>query len=92
MYREKNPLPDELAHLAPFPHLNPEFPLKSGIEPGTDRSFRVVSLPQQDGSYVASIVEAPVILFVTDPAGRQRKRLSVNSCAFLTLMHFSGTR
>ena len=60
--RMKNPVPEEVAHHVPFPQLDPEFPLKSRIEPGTERSFRVISLPQEDGSFVASIVEAPKIL------------------------------
>jgi predicted RNase H-like HicB family nuclease len=60
--RLKNPLPDRLAHHAPFPHLHPEFPLKPRIEPKSARPYRIMSLPQQDGSFVASIVEAPEIL------------------------------
>lgn len=60
--RLKNPVPTELAHHAPFPQLHPDFPLKPRIEPGTNRSFQVISLPQRDGSFVASIVEAPEIV------------------------------
>ena len=60
--RLKNPVPEALAHHAPFPHLHPEFPLKTRIEPRTERRFQIVSLPQKDGSFVASIVEAPQIL------------------------------
>jgi predicted RNase H-like HicB family nuclease len=60
--RLKNPVPDRLAHHAPFPHLHPEFPLKPKIEHKTARSFQIVSLPQKDGSFVASVVEAPQIL------------------------------
>lgn len=60
--RLKNPVPDQLAHHAPFPHLNPEFPLKPRIERDSARPFQVISLPQQDGSFVASVVEAPEIL------------------------------
>ena len=60
--RLKNPVPNQLAHQAPFPHLQAEFPLKPRIEPKTARSFQIVSLPQADGSFVASVVEAPEIL------------------------------
>jgi len=60
--RLKNPVPDQLAHHAPFPHLNPEFPLKPRIERDSARHFQTISLPQQDGSFVASVVEAPEIL------------------------------
>lgn len=60
--RLKNPVPAELAHHAPFPSLDPDVPLKPRLEPGTNRPFRVISLPQKDGSFVASVVEAPEIL------------------------------
>lgn len=60
--RLKNPIPHELARHAPLPHLNSEFPLKPRIERKTARPFQIVSLPQQDGSYVASVLEAPEIL------------------------------
>jgi predicted RNase H-like HicB family nuclease len=60
--RLKNPVPDQLAHHAPFPHLNPEYPLKPRIESDSARPFQIISLPQQDGSFVASVVEAPEIL------------------------------
>ena len=60
--RFKNPVPNQLAHHAPFPHLHPEFPLKPRIERSTARPFQIVSLPQRDGSFVASVVEAPEIL------------------------------
>jgi predicted RNase H-like HicB family nuclease len=58
----KNPVSDQLAHMAPYPHLSPDFPLKPRIEPRTAREFQIVCLPQEDGSFVASVVEAPEIL------------------------------
>ena len=60
--RLKNPVPDQLAHHAPFPHLHPEFPVKPRIERESARSFQTVSLLQKDGSFVASVIEAPEIL------------------------------
>lgn len=60
--RVKNPIPHQLARYAPFPHLTAEFPLKPRIERKTARPFQIISLPQQDGSFVASVVEAPEIL------------------------------
>lgn len=60
--RLKNPVPDHLAHHAPFPHLQPDFPLKPKIERKTNRTFQIICLPQEDGSFVASVVEAPQIL------------------------------
>ncbi|MBS1873957.1 MAG: hypothetical protein JSU00_12150 [Acidobacteria bacterium] len=60
--RFKNPVPRHLARHAPFPQLHTEQPLKSRIEPETARRFQVVSLRQADGSFVASVVEAPEIL------------------------------
>jgi predicted RNase H-like HicB family nuclease len=51
-----------LAHHAPLRHLRPEFPLKLKVEPRTAREFQIISLPQEDGSFVASVVEAPEIL------------------------------
>jgi hypothetical protein len=59
--RLTNPVPASLAHLAPFSQSHPEFPLKSRIEPKTGRTFQVISLPQKDGSFVASVLEAPTI-------------------------------
>ena len=60
--RLKNPVPNQLAHHAPFPHSHPEFPLKPRMEAKTARHFQIISLPQKDGSFVASVVEAPEIL------------------------------
>ena len=60
--RLKNPVPAHLPHHFPVPHLAPNSPWKPRIHPPTQRRFHLVSLPQQDGSYVASIVEAPNIL------------------------------
>src|SRR5260370_308347 len=62
LLRLKSPAPDHLAHHAPFPQMHPDFPLKPKVEPKTDRTFQIMSLPQKDGSYVASVVEAPGIL------------------------------
>jgi predicted RNase H-like HicB family nuclease len=59
--RLKNRIPENLVHHAPFPYLHPEFPLKSKVERGTGRQFQVISLPQKDGSFVASVLEAPTI-------------------------------
>ncbi|HEY6389721.1 MAG TPA: type II toxin-antitoxin system HicB family antitoxin [Bryobacteraceae bacterium] len=60
--RLKNSVSDQLTHHAPFPHLHPEFPLKPRIERKSSRPFRIISLPQEDGSFVASVVEAPEIV------------------------------
>ena len=60
--RLKNPVPERLAHHGPFPHLGSDFPLKPKIERKTARRFQIISLPQENGSFVASIVEAPEIL------------------------------
>lgn len=60
--RLKNPVPAQLSHHAPLRHLGPEFPLKWKVEPRTSREFQIISLPQKDGSFVASVVEAPEIL------------------------------
>jgi predicted RNase H-like HicB family nuclease len=58
----KNPVAPELQHHAPFPHLNPDYPLKSRIEAKTGRRFQILSLPERGGSFVASVAEAPKIL------------------------------
>ncbi len=60
--RLKNPVPERLAHHAPLRHLHPQFPLKWKVQPQTGREFQILSLPQKDGSFVASVVEAPEIL------------------------------
>ena len=49
--RSKNPGPERLTH-----------PLKPRIERKTARRFQTVCLPQKDGSFVASVVEAPEIV------------------------------
>jgi predicted RNase H-like HicB family nuclease len=56
-----NPVPAHLAHHQPFPQLRPEYPLKPRVETKTGRRFQVISLPQKDGSFVASVLEAPAI-------------------------------
>lgn len=48
--RLKNPVPAHLAHMQ----------LK--VESRTARKFQIISLPQKDGSFVASVLEAPEIL------------------------------
>lgn len=60
--RHKNPVPEHLAHHQPFPFLAPEYPLKPRVSRPTNRRFQIVSLPQKDGSFVASVVEAPEII------------------------------
>jgi hypothetical protein len=73
--RLKNPVPDQLAHHAPFQHLRPEFPLKPRIERKTARPFQIVSLPQENGSFVASVVEArdPGLRPFAEDRGRQSR-------------------
>jgi len=60
--RLKNPIPSRLTHHRPFRHLSPDSPLKPRVQTRTARQFQVMSLPQKDGSYVASVVEAPEIV------------------------------
>jgi len=60
--RLKNPVPKGMAHHAPFPFLHPGYPLKPRIERKTARRFQTISLRQKDGSFVASVLEAPKIL------------------------------
>src|ERR1035438_7919145 len=60
-HRLTNPVPESLARHLPFPQLHPESPLKPRIELETGREFQVLSLPQKDGSFVASVLEAPTI-------------------------------
>ena len=60
--RLKNPVPAHLPQHFPSSHLAPNSPWKPCLHPPTQRRFHVVSLPQKDGSYVASVVEAPNIL------------------------------
>jgi hypothetical protein len=59
--RLMNPVPENLAHHPPIPQSHPEFPLKPRIAPKTGRAFQVISLPPKDGSFVASVLEAPAI-------------------------------
>ena len=58
----KNPVPAQIAHHYPFSHLRPDFPLKQRFHAPTNRRFNLISLPQRDGSYVASVVEQPSII------------------------------
>lgn len=59
--RLKNPVTVPLAHRS-LPHVAPNSPLKPKIHVATNRRFNVVSLPERDGSYVASVLEGPDIL------------------------------
>jgi predicted RNase H-like HicB family nuclease len=59
--RLKNPVPERIAHHAPF-RLAPDYPLKPRVHGPSNRQFQVISLPQRDGSFVASVVEAPKIV------------------------------
>lgn len=70
-----NPVPAHLAHHQPFPQLRPEYPLKPRVETKTGRRFQVISLPQKDGSFVASVLEAPAIRVYNHPAKRPKRRL-----------------
>jgi len=60
--RLKNPVSARVAHHRSSPFLSPDFPLKPRIHKLTERRFQIMSLPQRDGSYVASILEAPEIV------------------------------
>jgi predicted RNase H-like HicB family nuclease len=60
--RLKNPVPERLAHHAPFPFLAHDHPVKPRIHRPTHRRFQIISLPQKDGSFVASVAEAPGII------------------------------
>lgn len=60
--RLKTPVSARLSHHRPFPFLSPDFPLKPRVHKLTERRFQIMSLPQRDGSYVASILEAPEIV------------------------------
>lgn len=60
--RHKNPVPEHLARHHPFSLLTSDYPLKPRVSRPTNRRFQIVSLPQRDGSFVASVVEAPEIV------------------------------
>ena len=74
--RFKNPVPLRLAHHHPFSHQAPDSPWKPRIHVPTKRMFHVVSLPQKDGSYVASVVEAPGILVYDESRETAEKKAS----------------
>jgi predicted RNase H-like HicB family nuclease len=74
--RLKNPVPLRLAHHYPFSQQAPDSPWKPRIHVPTNRMFHVVSLPQKDGSYVASVVEAPGILVYDESRETAEKKAS----------------
>ena len=74
--RLKNPVPLRLAHRYPFSQQAPDSPWKPRIHVPTNRMFHVVSLPQKDGSYVASVVEAPGILVYDESRETAEKKAS----------------
>jgi predicted RNase H-like HicB family nuclease len=74
--RLKNPVPPRLAHHKPFPWLAPDSPWKPRIHAPTNRRFHLVCLPQKDGSYVASVVEAPSILVYDESRETAEKKAS----------------
>lgn len=74
--RLKNPVPKRLTPHTPFPFMRPEFPLKPRIHAPTSREFQIVCLPQKDGSFVASVVEAPKIIVYDKSRKRAEERAS----------------
>ena len=60
--RLKNPVPERISHHRPFPFLRADFPVKPRVHRRTERRWQVLSLPQKDGSFVASVLEAPDIV------------------------------
>jgi predicted RNase H-like HicB family nuclease len=74
--RLKNPVPKRLPHHAPFPFMAKEYPLKPRVHAPTRREFQIVSLPQKDGSFVASVVEAPKIIVYDKSRKRAEERAS----------------
>jgi predicted RNase H-like HicB family nuclease len=52
-----------------------EYPLKPHVHGPSGREFQVVSLPQKDGSFVATVVEAPKIV-VYDKSRRKAEEKS----------------
>jgi predicted RNase H-like HicB family nuclease len=74
--RLKNPVPRRLAHQRPLSYLAPNSPWKPRIHVPTNRKFHVVSLPQRDGSYVASVVEAPGILVYDESRASAEEKAS----------------
>src|ERR1039458_2925666 len=84
--RLKNPVPLRLAHHYPFSQQAPDSPWKPRIHVPTNRMFHVVSLPQKDGSYVASVVEAPGIL-VYDESRETRSEERTSELQSLSLRY-----
>lgn len=60
--RFKNPVPSRLDHHAPFSFMAAEYPLKPRVDRQSKRKYQLLCLRQWDGSFVASVVEAPKIL------------------------------
>src|SRR6266699_621688 len=75
-FRLKNPMPKRLAHHSPFAFMRPEFPLKPRIHAPSSREFQIICLPQKDGSFVASVVEAPKIIVYDESRERAEERAS----------------
>ena len=71
--RPKNPVP---SHHYPLSHIAADSPWKPKLHVHTNRRFNVVSLPQKDGSYVASVVEEPSILVYDDSRKAAERRAS----------------
>ncbi len=74
--RLKNPVSGRLVHHAPFPFMAREHPLKPHVHGPTGREFQVVCLPQKDGSFVASVVEAPKIVVYDKSRQRAEEKAS----------------
>jgi predicted RNase H-like HicB family nuclease len=53
-----------------------EYPLKPRVHGPTGREFQVVCLPQKDGSFVASVVEAPKIIVYDKSRRRAEEKAS----------------
>src|SRR5713226_6832274 len=55
-------LPKRLAHHEALPFTADDYPLKPRIQLPSKRRYDIISLPQKDGSFVASILQAPHII------------------------------
>lgn len=59
--RRKNPAPAAAGEKAPFPFLDPDYPVKPWVNPISGQRFQTVAVRLDDGRFLATVAEAPEI-------------------------------
>ena len=59
--KRRNPAAAGAREEAPFPFLDPDYPIKPWVNPVTGMQFRTIAVLLDDGTYLASVAEYPTV-------------------------------